>query len=67
MVLFLTIAIFALAEAQPHHNARHTEDDRAELMGLTPEVVIPTEEVETTSGVRPVSSALSSTVWRALW
>ena len=44
----MTIAIFALAEAQPHHNARHTVDDGAELMGLTPEVVLPTEEVETT-------------------
>ena len=44
----MTFAIFALAEAQPHHNARHTVDDGAELTGLTPEVVLPTEEVETT-------------------
>ena len=44
----MTIAIFALAEAQPHHNARHTVDDGVEHTGLTPEVVLPTEEVETT-------------------
>ena len=30
-------------------------DDGAELTDLTPEVVLPTEDVETTSGVRPVS------------
>ena len=47
----MTFAIFALAEAQPHHNARHTMDDGAELTGLAPEVVLPTEEVETTEGV----------------
>ena len=44
----MTIVIVALAEAQSHHNARHTVDDGAELTGLTPEVVLPTEEVETT-------------------
>ena len=44
----MTFVIFALAVAQPHHNARHTVDDGAEHTGLTPEVVLPTEEVETT-------------------
>ena len=33
--LFLTFVIFALAEAQPHHNTRHTMDDGTELKGLT--------------------------------
>ena len=42
----MTFVIFALAEAQPHHNARHTVDDRAKLTGLTPEVVLPTQSLQ---------------------
>ena len=58
--------IFALAEAQPHHNARHTVDDGAELVGLTPEVVLPTEEVETTEGVDDLEASVRHHIYMPL-
>ena len=42
----MTFAIFALAEALPHHDVRHTLDGLGGPAGLTPEIVLPTGELD---------------------
>ena len=52
----MTLAIFAPAEAQPHHNTRH---EWGELAGLAPEVVLPTEELDRVKRQGPIGSKCS--------